>query len=83
MNLDVKVHHWILMLIRGKSKEDYAHMLKNDNHYYVVSHDSSDNKYIFELKINSSQHLWNKPTEVCSTTYDSTYVTIQYGGFDM
>ena len=26
-------------------KEDYAHMLNNDNHYYIVSQNTSENKY--------------------------------------
>ena len=63
-------------------KEDYAHMLKNDNHYYIVSQNTSENKYLFEVK-NHPQHLCNKPTEVYPTTYDSMYVAIHYGGFDM
>ena len=29
-------------------KEDYAHMLKNNNHYYIVSQNASENKYLFE-----------------------------------
>ena len=62
-------------------KEDYAYMLKNDNHYYIVSQDTSKNKYLFEVK-NDHQHLCNKPTEVYPTTYDSMYVAIHYGGFD-
>ena len=63
-------------------KEDYAHMLKNDNHYYIVSQNTSENKYLFEVK-NHPQYLCNKPTEVYPTTYDSMYVAIHYDGFDM
>ena len=63
-------------------KEDYAHMLKNDNHYYTVSKNTSENKYLFEVK-NHAQHLCKKPTEVYPTTYESMYVAIHYGGFDM
>ena len=57
-------------------------MLKNDNHYYIVSQNTSENKYLFEVK-NHPQRLCNKPTEVYSTTYDSMYVAIHYGGFDI
>ena len=58
-------------------------MLKNDNHYYIVSQNSSaKNKYLFEVK-NNPQNICNKPTEVYPTTYDSMYVAIHYGGFDM
>ena len=63
-------------------KDDYAHMLKNDNHYYIVSQNNSENEYLFEVK-NHPQHLCNKPTEVYSTIDDSTYVAIHYGAFDM
>ena len=48
-------------------KEDYGHMLKNDNHYYIVSQNTSENKYLLEVK-NHPQHLYNKPTEVYRTT---------------
>ena len=33
-------------------KEDYAHMLKNNNPYYIVSQNTSENIYLFEVKIN-------------------------------
>ena len=62
-------------------KEDYAHMLKNEDHYYIVSQNTSQNKYLFEVK-NNRQNLCNKPTEVYPTTYDAMYVAIHYGGFD-
>ena len=45
-------------------------MLKNDNHYYMVSQNTSENKYLFGVK-KQPQHLCNKPTEV----YPITYVT--------
>ena len=57
-------------------------MLKNDNHYYIVCQNTSENNYLFEVK-NHPLHLCNKPTEVYPTTYDSMYVAIHYGGFDM
>ena len=63
-------------------KEDYAHMLKNDNYYHIVSQNTSENKYLFEVK-NHLQHLCNKPTEVYPTTYNSMYIAMHYGGFDM
>ena len=63
-------------------KEVYAHMLKNDNHYYIVSQNTSKNNYFFEIK-NHHQHLCNKPTEVYPTLYDSMYLTIHCGGFHM
>ena len=48
-------------------KEDYAHMIKNDNYYYIVSRNTSENKNLFEVK-NNPQHLCNKATEVYPTT---------------
>ena len=63
-------------------KEDYAHMLKNDNHYFIVSQNISENKYLFEVK-NHPQQLCNEPTEVYPTINDSMYVATHYGGFDM
>ena len=49
---------------------------------FIVSQITSGNKYLVEVK-NHPQHLCNKPTEVYPTTYDSIYVAIHYGGFDM
>ena len=57
-------------------------MLENDNHYYIVSQNTSENIFLFEVK-NHPQHLCNKPAEVYPTTYDSMYVAFHYGGFDM
>ena len=57
-------------------------MLKIDNHCYLVSQNSSENKYFFEVK-NRSRHLCNKSTEVYPTTYNSKYVAIHYDGFDV
>ena len=62
-------------------KKDYAHTLKNDNHY-IVRQNTSENKYFFEVK-NNPQHLRIKPTEAYRTTYNSMYVAIHYGRFDM
>ena len=82
--LDPYAYTWMASekCILSDLREDYAHMLKNDNHYYIVSQKSWENKYLFEVK-NHPQHLRNKPTELYPTTYDSMYVAIHYGGFDM
>ena len=63
-------------------KEDYAHMLKNDNHFYVVCQNTSETKYLFGVK-NNPQHLCNKPTEGYPTTYNSMYVAFDCARFDM
>ena len=57
-------------------------MLRDDNHYYIFSQNTSKTKYVFEVK-NIPQHLRNKPTEIYPTTYDSKYVAIHHDGFDM
>ena len=63
-------------------KQYHAHMLKNDNQFYIVSQKTSVNKCLFEVK-SKPQYLCNKPTEVYPTTYDSMYDAIHYGGFDI
>ena len=63
-------------------QENYAHMLKNDNHYYIVSPNTLRNKHLFEVK-DHPQHLCNKHTEIYPTTNDSMYVAIHYGESDM
>ena len=68
----------ILSVLKG----DYAHMLKNENHYYIVSQNTSETKNFFDVT-NHPQHLCNKPTEVYPTTYDSMYVSIHNGEFNM
>ena len=57
-------------------------MLKNDDQYYIVSRNDSGNKYLFEIK-NRPQKRCNKPSDVYPTTYESLFVAILYGGFDM
>ena len=83
-SLDIYAYTWKAPknCILSVLKEDYAHMLRNDNHSYIVSQNISGTNYLFEVK-NNSQHLCNKPTEVYPTNYDSMYVAIHYGGFDM
>ena len=63
-------------------KEEYVNMIKNDDQYYLVSRNDSENKHLFETK-NRPQKLRNKPSDVYPTTYESLFVAINYGGFDM
>ena len=63
-------------------KEEYVNMIKNDDQYYIDSKNDSENKYLFEIK-NRPQKLCNKPSDVYPTTYESLFVAILYGGFDM
>ena len=57
-------------------------MIKKNNHYYIVRQNTSENKYLFEVK-NHPKHLCNKPAEANPTSYNSMYVAIHYGGFDI
>ena len=63
-------------------KEEFVSMIKNDDQYYLVSQNDSENKYLFEIK-NRPEKLCNKPTDVYPTTYESLFVAINCGGFDM
>ena len=83
-SVDLYAHRWKApdICIFSILKEEYAHMLKNDNHCFIVSQNTSENKYLFEVK-NNSQHLCNKSTEVHPNTYNSMYIAVHYGGFDM
>ena len=63
-------------------KEEYVNMIKNADQYYLVSRNDSENKYLFETK-NRPQKLCKKPSDVYPTTYESLFVAINYGGFDM
>ena len=68
--------------IKSVLREEYAHMLNNDNHYCIVNAIHTENNYLFEVK-DHPQHLCNKPAEFYPTTYDSLFVAIHFGGFDM
>ena len=57
-------------------------MIKNEDQTYINSRNDSENKYLFESK-NRPQKLCNKPSDVYPTTYESLFVAISYGGFDM
>ena len=63
-------------------KEEYVNMIKSDDQYYIGSRNDSENKYLFEIK-NRPHMLCNKPSDVYPTTYESLFVAICYGGFDM
>ena len=63
-------------------KEEYVSMIKNDDQYYIVSRNYSENDYLFETK-KRTQKLCNKPSDVYPTTYEPLFVAINHGGFDM
>ena len=57
-------------------------MIKNDDQYYIVRRNDSENKYLFEIK-NRPEELSNKQSDVYPTTRESLFVAISYGGFDI
>ena len=74
-----KQENCILSVLKGK---ETVKMLKNDNRYYIVSESTAESQYLFEVK-NNPLHLCNKPTLVYPTSYESLYIAIHSGGFDM
>ena len=63
MSLDPYAHTWKAPVncILSVLKENYAHMLKNDNHYYIVSQNTSETKYLFEVKKILNIFVTNQP----------------------
>ena len=63
-------------------KEEYVNMVKNDDQCYIVRRNVSENKYLFGIQ-NRPKKLCKKQSDVYPTTYESLFVAISYGGFDM
>ena len=57
-------------------------MQEEDNHHYIVSQNTLEIMFLFEVN-NNPQNLCNKPTDVYPITYDSMYVAVHSGRFDM
>ena len=57
-------------------------MVKQGTKYYVISGPDSTTNFVFEVKNNPQKHC-GKPTYFCPTNYDSLYVAIIIGGFDL
>ena len=57
-------------------------MVKQGSKYYIISRPDSTTKFVFEVK-NIPQKHCGKPTDICPTNYDSLYVAIISGGFDL
>ena len=55
---------------------------RGKNNYYVVSGRDNTNQYLFEVKT-KPKVFCNKPVQVYPTNYDSLYVVIDFGGFDL
>ena len=52
------------------------------NKSYIISGPGSTTKFVFEVKNNPQKHC-GKPTDIYPTSYDSLYVAIISGGFDL
>ena len=52
------------------------------NNYYIVTGLNNTNQYLFEVKT-KPEVFCNKPVQVYPTNYDSLYVVIDFGGFDL
>ena len=57
-------------------------MVKQVTKYYIISGPNSTTKFVFEVKNDPQKHC-GKPTDVYPTNYDSLYVAIISGGFDL
>ena len=62
-------------------KEDVNTIIQGKN-YYIVSGRNNTSQYLFEVKT-KSEVFCNKPVQVYPTNYDSLYVVIDFGGFDL
>ena len=63
-------------------REDVNKIIKGKSYYYFVSGPNNTSQYLFEVKP-EPQGFCNKPVHVYSTNYDSLYVVIDFGGFDL
>ena len=55
---------------------------KEKNNYYIVSGRNNTIQYLFEVKA-KPEVFCNKPVQVYPTNYNSLYVVIDFGGFDL
>ena len=63
-------------------KEDVNRIKQGKNIYYNVSGRNNTSLYLLEVKP-EPQNFCNKPIQVYPTNYDSLYVVIDFGGFDL
>ena len=59
-----------------------VNMVKQGIKYYIISGPDSTTKFVLEVK-NNPQKDCGKPTDIYPTNYDSLYVAIISGGFDL
>ena len=63
-------------------KEDVNVIKQGKNNKSFVSGRNNTNQYLFEVKT-EPEVFCNKPVQVYPTNYDSLYVVIDFGGFDL
>ena len=59
-----------------------VNMVNQGTKYYIISRPDSTTKFVFQVKNNHRKH-GGKPTDIYPTNYDSLYVAIISGGFDL
>ena len=83
-SLDLYAYIWdypdncILSILRAEE----VNVVKQGTKYYIISGPDSTTKIVFEVKNNPQKHC-GKPTKLNPTIYDSLYVAIVSGGFDL
>ena len=63
-------------------RTEEVNMVKQGTKYYIISGPDSITKFVFEVKNNPQKHC-GKPPDFYPTIYDSVYVAIISGGFDL
>ena len=70
------------MGLPGHLRTEDVNMVKQRTKYYIISGPDSRTKFVFEVKSNPQKHC-GKPIDIYQTNYDSLYVAIISGGFDL
>ena len=63
-------------------RTEEVNMVKQRTKHYIISGPDSTTKVVFEIKNNPQKHC-GKPSDFYPTNYDSFYVAIINGGFDL
>ena len=63
-------------------RSEEANMVRQGTKFYIISGPDSTTKFVFEVKKHYSK-TFGKPTDIHLTIYDSLYVAIISGGFDL
>ena len=83
-SLDPYVYTWAEPnnCVLAVHRKEMVNMINHGSNYYIVSGNDSTTKFLFEV-YNRPQKYCNKPNDVYPTNYESLYVSIQLGGFDV